>query len=220
MNHNKKKYKRANKKRKRKNKRKAKRAPLYASVPETVVDDVTDKYTKLYESVFFDEILPYGEYLKEYGVREIRTAVRVTSNPAEPSNFISKREISLEQMARNEGEVYLSIPLKPEKMTKSKVLNFLSERGLSHFVNFEMADEAMNKLYKKLVSSYGEEFAEEFFEQRGRYLVEMRYDENVGWFLPTNSSGHFDLVREPNFDYSKYITDNYRELNIPWQGKD
>lgn len=220
MNHNKKKYKRANKKRKRKNKRKAKRAPLYTSVPETVVDDVTDKYTKLYESVFFDEILPYGEYLKKYGVREIRTAVRVTSNPAEPSNFISKREISLEQMARNEGEVYLSIPPKPEKMTKRKVLNFLSERGLSHFVNFEMADEAMNKLYKQLVSSYGREIAEEFFEQRGRYLVEMRYDENVGWFLPTNSSGHFDLVRETNFDYSKYITDNYRELNIPWQGKD
>lgn len=220
MNHNKKKHKRAVRKRKEKSKRKAKRASLHVSASERVVEDVTDKNAKHYEAVFSDEILPYAEYLKKYGVRETRTAIRVTDNPADPSNFISKREISLAQMEGNEGEVYLSIPSKPAKMTKKKVLKFLGERGLSHFVNFEMADEAMNKLYAKLASSYGGESAERFFEQHGRYLVEMRYNENAGWFLPTNSSGHFDLVRDPDFDYKKYITDNYREINIQWRSKD
>lgn len=220
MNHNKKKHKRIVKKRKERDKRNAKRASLNASASERVMEDVTDKNAKYYEVVFSDEILPYVRYLEKYGVREVRMAIRVTDNPAEPSNFISKREVSLAQMEGNEGDVYLNIPSKPAKMTKKEVLKFLGERGLSHFVNFERADEAMNKLYAKLASSYGMETAESFFEQHGRYLVEMRYEEKSGWFLPTNSSGHFDLVREPDFDYKKYITDNYREINIQWQSKD
>ena len=220
MNHNKKKYKRADRKRKKKSKHKARRASRYTQAPEIVVEDAVNKNTKLYESVFSDEILPYVEYLKKYGTREARTAIRVTDNPAEPSNFISKRELSLVQMAGDEGEEYLNIPPQPAKMTKKKILEFLGERGLSHYESFEMADEAMNKIYTKLDLLYGRETAERFFEQHGRYLVEMKYDENVGWFLPTNSSGHFDLVREPDFNYNKYITDNYREINIQWQSED
>lgn len=222
MNHNKKKHKRMVRKRKNKEKRKARRASLCVSVPEGVVVDVADKNTQRYEAIFSDEILPYAEYLKKHGVREARTAIRVTDNPAESSNFISKREMSLAQMEENENEgvEYLYIPSKPAKMTKKKVLEFLGERGLSHFVNFEMADESMNELYARLAASHGREVAEGFFEQHGRYLVEMRYDENAGYFLPTNPSGHFDLVREPDFDYKKYITDNYREINIQWQSKD
>lgn len=220
MSYNKKKHKKIVRKRKARERRKAKRASLYVSASDGVTEDVAVKNAKRYEAVFSDEITPYTEYLEKYGVREVRTAIRVTDNPAEPSNFISKREISLAQMEKNKGEEYLYIPSKPAKMTKKKVLDFLGERGLSHYVNFEAAEEAMNKLYSKLVSSLGMEVAEGFFEQHGRYLVEMKYDENAGCFLPTSPSGHFDLVREPAFDYKKYITDNYRKINIQWQSKD
>lgn len=220
MGHNKKKHEKIVRKRKAKEKRKAKRASLCASASEGVVEDVAVKNAKRYEAVFSDEITPYSVYLEKYGVREERTAIRVTDNPAEPSNFISKREIRLAQMEEDKGEEYLYIPSKPAKMTKQKVLDFLGERGLSHYVTFEMAEEAMNKLYTKLVSEHGIETAEGFFEQHGRYLVEMRYDKNAGCFLPTSPSGHFDLIRNPDFDYKKYITDNYREINIQWQSKD
>lgn len=188
--------------------------------PIVTKKDIDLMNAERYEKIFSDEILPYAEYLNKYGVQEARTAIRVTDNPAEPSNFISKREIALAQRANNEGEEYLEIPPRPAKMTKKKVLEFLSERGLSHFVSFEKADEAMSNLYDKLASSYGVEAAEGFFEQHGRYMVEMRYDENAGWFLSTNAYGHFDLVRKPDFDYKKYITDNYREVNIKWQIKE
>lgn len=220
MSHNKKKHEKNVRKRKAKEKRKAKRASLCASASDGVVEDVAVKNAKRYEAVFSDEITPYSEYLEKYGVREARTAIRVTDNPAEPSNFISKWEIRLAQMEEDKGEEYLHIPSKPAKMTKKKVLEFLEERGLSHYVTFEMAEVAMNKLYTKLVSEYGIETAEGFFEKHGRYLVEMRYDENAGCFLPTSPSGHFDLIRNPDFDYKKYITDNYREINIQWQSKD
>lgn len=220
MPHNKKKHKKMIRKRKAREKRKAKHASLYASASDGVVEDVAVKNAKRYETVFSDEITPYTEYLKKYGVREKRTAIRVTDNPAEPSNFISKWEISLKKREEKEGEEYLYIPSKPAKMKDKEILKFLSERGLSHFENIEKADEAMNKLYTKLASEYGIETAEGFFDQHGRYLVEMRYDENAGYFLPTNSSRHFDLIRTPDFDYKKYITDNYREINIQWQSKD
>lgn len=218
--HNKKKHKRAVRLRKEKERRKEKRSSLAVSTSQNDVADVAAKNMERYETIFEDEVLPYAEYLNKYGVKEARTAIRVTDNPAEPSNFISKREIALAQRENDEGEEYLEIPPRPARMTKKKVLEFLSERGLSHFVSFEKADEAMSNQYGKLASSYGIEAAENFFELHGRYLVEMRYDENAGWFLPTNASGHFDLVRKPDFGYNKYITDNYREVNIKWQSKE
>lgn len=217
---NKKRHKRIVRRRKTKERRKAQRASLYASATVGVVDDIAVKNAKRYEAVFSDEITPYIEYLEQHGVREVRTAIRVTNNPAEPSDFISKREISLAQMEKNQCEEYLYIPSKPAGIKQKQVLGFLGERGLSHYVNFEAAEKAMNKLYEKLVSSQGLEVAEGFFEQHGRYLVEMKYDEKAGYFLPTNSSGHFDLVREPTYDYKEYLTDNYREISIQWQNKD
>lgn len=220
MSHNKKKHEKIVRKRNAREKRKAKRTSLHASASHGVVEDVAVKNAKRYETVFSEEITPYTEYLEKYGVREVRTAIRLTDNPAESANFISKREISLKQMEENEGEEYLYIPAEPSKNTKKKVLGFLGERGLSHYTTFEMAEEAMNKLYTKLVSENGIETAENFFEQHGRFLVEMRYDENAGRFLSTSPSGHFDLIRDPDFDYKKYITDNYREINIQWQSKD
>lgn len=219
-NHSKKRHKKAIRLRKEKEKRKNKRSSLGVSTSQNDVADVVAKNMERYETVFEDEVLPYAEYLNKYGVQEARTAIRVTDNPADPSNFISKREIALAQQEETEGEEYLNIPPKPAKMTKKKVLDFLGERGLSHYVSFEKADEAMSNLYERLASSHGIEVAENFFEQHGRYLVEMRYDENAGWFLPTNASGHFNLVRKPDFDYKKYITDNYREVNIKWQSKE
>lgn len=195
-------------------------ASIRNRIPIATKKDIVFKNAERYENIFSDEILPYAEYLNKYGVQEARTAIRVVDNPAETSNFISKHEIALAQRENDEGEEYLEIPPKPAKMTKEKVLEFLYERGLSHFVSFEKADEAMSKLYEKLALSHGIETAENFFEQHGRYLVEMRYDKDAGWFLPTNASGHFDLVRKPDFDYKKYITDNYREVNIKWQNKE
>ena len=222
-NHNKKNHKRNLRLRKSKEKRKAQRASQTLaenSVVETVESNVFTLNAKRYEKVFNEEVLPYSEYLSKYGVKEVRTAVRVTDNPADPFNFISKREIAIRDKEKNEGEEYLEIPPRPAKMNKESVLKFLGERGLSHFVSFEKADEAMSSLYGKLATSYGTDVAEGFFEQHGRYLVEMRYDEEAGWYLPTNKAGHFDLIRKPDFDYRKYITKNYREVNIQWQSKD
>jgi hypothetical protein len=188
-------------------KKRAKKRVKRATAKESV-------YRTLYEEVFEYEIKPYESALNKYSERVDIKAWRVTENPANISDFISKREISILEHANDPD--YLDIQPVPKDGKKKSMLKFFGEYGLSSFESEEECEKYMIALYERIAHNHGLDAANDFFENHGRYMVQVTYRKEDGWKLPTNKFGHFDFIRDPEWDYRKSLTDNYKDLNIKW----
>jgi hypothetical protein len=74
----------------------------------------------------------------------------------------------------------------------------------------------MIDLYDRIAKNHGIDTADEFFKTRGRFMVQVSYHKEDGWKLPTNKEGHFDFIRDPEWDYRQSLTGNYKDLKIKW----